>query len=221
VPDGQDKKGLQDTERLKLSLAGKSVEIKRTGNQFNFKVDPLSSEEQSLLRQRALELSDLPVFHGHVEYGYSDEYAGGVDSCPRCQASTKRHYADFIYVTQLGARAILIPAGYFCVACPSVVIALESIRNAVSAGFQFRGIAAVAYQDKNPDYFKYWNNERTTFLLDEKENIFGVMTESMMKQSPLQLPAQGRGGEVTRSQAEKAIRKRKLAKEARKRNRRR
>ena len=94
--------------------------------------EALTDDEKREFYTTVSETSELELHTGHVEHGYSVDAVPTVASCPRCRAMTRQHYANFIYATQIAPRVMFAPAGYFCTACPAVVIDEALIRPGIS-----------------------------------------------------------------------------------------
>lgn len=96
-------------------------------------LDNLKDDEKRAFYSAVSEHSQMDLYAGHVEHGYALDTVSTSASCPRCQAPTQQHYANFIYATQIAPRVMFAPAGYFCTACPTVVIDEGVIRQGISA----------------------------------------------------------------------------------------
>lgn len=185
--------------------------------------DAFGPEAREAIGQEIIQRAGAPLFHGTVEHAYSKRAAGAADQCPRCHAPTQKHCANFIYATDRATRAMLAPAGFFCTACPTVIIDDELIAAGVKPGFKFRGVLGIDDPDKKePNLFHTWNGQKPVYIFDENQQCMGLET---LGANP------GRVGICAGSpwgpapshdhQKQKQKRKRKLAKLARKRNRRR
>lgn len=118
---------------------------------------------------------------------------------------------------------MLAPAGYFCPACPTVIIDEEMISTGMKGGRRFRRVVGIDYgNEKRMDLFRTWNGEKPTYLLGEDEQIMDMATDSELPASDPRaarsrvLPA---GGAEKRKRKRK--RKRKQARHARRTNRKR
>ena len=60
----------------------------------------------SLLRSAATEHASLTFYDGKVQHGYALSGVPTPQRCPRCQAGTRQHYANFIYATQAAPRVM-------------------------------------------------------------------------------------------------------------------
>lgn len=169
----------------------------------------LSDDEKREFYATVSETSQLDLYTGHVEHGYSVDAAATRASCPRCHALTRQQYANFIYATQIAPRVMFAPAGYFCTACPTVVVDDALIRPGVSQRFTYQGVVGLDYEgEKPPDLFKTWNGEPTVYLFDEHENPVGLTTTARLRPKA-----------VTQTKRQ-PDRRRQMAKASRKRNRR-
>jgi hypothetical protein len=101
------------------------------------------------------------------------------------------------------------PAGYFCTACPSVVIDEALLRQGIRQPFTYQGVLGIDHKDKNrPDLFKTWNGSRTIYIFDEDQNPIGLTTTAA-------LPPKG----STKSKRQ-SDRRKQMAKASRRQNRR-
>jgi hypothetical protein len=166
------------------------------------------SESIAALRVTASTVSHLPFFEQHVEHAYALSVVARADQCPRCRAATRQHYAHFIYATTVAPRVMLAPAGYFCPACPTVIVDEEMVRAGITRGFHFRGVLGINHEGKcAPDLFRTWNGRETVYVLDEEQVPQGIR---VLGATP--------GRHVTKR--EQQIKQRsKMAKASRKRNR--
>jgi hypothetical protein len=172
-------------------------------------IEDLSEDERREFHTRVSETSQLELYTGHVEHGYALGAVSTSESCPRCQALTRQQYANFIYATQIAPRVMFAPAGYFCTACPTVVIDEELIRPGISKQFTYQGVVGLDHEgEKRPDFFKTWNGETTVYLFDEHENPVGLTTTARL---------QSKGFTKNKRPSD---RRRQMAKASRKRNRR-
>lgn len=57
--------------------------------------------------------------------------------------------AHFIYVTKTVTRVMLAPAGYFCTACPTVIIDEDVIASGVTEGHPFRTVVGIDYAGRS------------------------------------------------------------------------
>jgi hypothetical protein len=134
--------------------------------------DPEAIEE---LRSTASAVSHLSFFARHVEHAYALSAVARTDQCPRCRAATQQHYAHFIYATTVAPRVMMAPAGYFCTACPTVIIDEEMLRSGMTEGFHFQGVLGVDYEGKRPpDLFRTWNGRPAVYVLDDDQGPQGI-----------------------------------------------
>ena len=147
----------------------------------NVNIDDFSEDEKREFYAKASEYSQLDIHTGHVEHAYAIRTVATSASCPRCQAPTQQQYANFIYATQQAPRVIFAPAGYFCTACPTVVIDEALIRQGVSRPFTYQGVLGIDHKDEQPpDFFKTWNSGKTLYIFDEDQNPIGLSTTSKL-----------------------------------------
>ena len=177
-------------------------------------LDSFSPESQQGLREEIARRSPVPMFDGTMEHSYTKAWAGHTDRCPRCGAATVRKTANFVYATDTAPRAMLAPAGYFCGACPTVIIDEDFIAGAVKPGVTFRRVVAIDDDNgKRLDIFKTWNGKKPVYVLDENEQFAGLETIDPTPRLPAPPTSRSRD-------RKKEKRKKKLAEKARRRNRR-
>jgi hypothetical protein len=129
-------------------------------------LDQFSPGARPLLLGEMAEGSGLPVFDGTVAHGYSVQSVGSHARCPRCQATTRRHMAHFIYAADIAPRVMFAPAGHFCTACPTVIVDEKLIASGVKDGYRFRAVVGVDYVGKKPpDCFQTWNGHSLAYIL--------------------------------------------------------
>lgn len=85
-------------------------------------VDRFSTEDRTAFIKAASEFAEIPLFDGHVEYGYSLEGVADETRCPRCGGGAERRHANFIYMSQKAMRVMYGPVGFFCSKCPTVSV---------------------------------------------------------------------------------------------------
>jgi len=177
--------------------------------------DNLGKEVQQAIWEEIGKKTNLPIYEGRVEHGYSRTAVSQSGQCPRCYAKTQQRYANFIYATDIAPRVMFAPAGFFCTGCPTVIIDEEMIEAGVKKGYTFQGVVGIDYErKKEPDYFRTWNGNDTVYLFDENNNVVGLAAINSKERY------HGASHSLEKNR-EKLKRKRKIAKEARKRNRKR
>jgi hypothetical protein len=188
---------------LKRLVSGKQNDTSLDAT-VRINLEGADNEDLEGLRNTIRDVTGMDYFHGKLTHGYSLEHAGQSDRCPRCNAPTRQQYADFIYLTQIAPRVLTVPAGYFCTKCPTAVVDEKMIREGRTPGFDFRGVLGIQHDEDHAEILKTWNGKPAIFqLTGDEEFLYGGPS----------------GG--TRIRTEKDRRKRKLARESRKRNRRR
>src|SRR4030042_5571122 len=88
---------------------------------FTVDTDNLTREGREAVGSEIGKSSNLPIFGGEVEHGYSRLAVPQTGQCPRCHAGTQQHYANFIYATDVAPRVLFAPPGHFCNKCPTVI----------------------------------------------------------------------------------------------------
>ena len=178
-------------------------------------LDGLSKEEQKIALQEITRGSDIPIHDGDVEHGYSAEKVVNPAKCPRCGAPTELRYADFIYATQKTPRIMMAPVGFFCTQCPTVVVDEELMRRGVSGDFVYRGVIGIECENKKKGGpFKTWNGNETIVFIDEVENTIELLTKGESARSS------HRAAIPSKPKTQKVARRRELARQSRKQNRR-
>lgn len=163
----------------------------------------VASDDDRLLMDALAKASNLDFFKGHVEHGYSLTSVKNEDQCPRCNAPTRRQYANFIYNNQVKPRVLAAPAGYFCTKCNTVIVDEKLMRKGATPGFDYLGTLGLSYDDNRPpDIFSTWNGKPFDFILGEAGDLFS------------------HGNAYSPQRWEKIKRKKQMAKTSRKRNRR-
>jgi hypothetical protein len=170
----------------------------------------MDETEKESLRSLASELSNLTFFEGgHIKHGYSLHSVSNPAQCPRCKASTQQQYANFIYATNVAPRVMLAPAGYFCTKCPTVIVDEDLIQAGIRGKFKYQGVLGLDYEgSKEPDLLQTWNGSKPVYIFDENEVAMGLAT----------LPPSAQQHSI--SKPRKMESRKRMAKESRKRNRR-
>jgi len=176
--------------------------------------DGLEQEAQCAVWDKISKTSDIPVFSGKVEHGYSRQALSQTDLCPRCQAKTEQKYAHFIYATNIETLVMFAPAGFFCPRCPTVIIDEEIIARGVRKEFRFQGVVGLDDpREKKPNPFDTWNGKKVVYVFDEDEHIVGLRTIDSLRDRSTTL-------RKSTNALMKARHKRQMAKISRRRNRR-
>ena len=189
-----------------------NVRLQRKEGMVTIDLDSFSAESHAELTEEIVRRSGFLPFEGSIEHGYSKGFVKETGECPRCQSPTHQYTANFIYATDIACRAMLVPAGFFCQACPTVIVDERMVSTGMKSGYRFRRVVGVDYLGKkDPDYFGTWNGEKPTYILDENEQIM-----DMVLQSDIRKPSSG-----SRYQSRGAAKKAncKQAAKARRRNR--
>ena len=178
-------------------------------------LDGLSEEEQKKALQSITQGSDVPTHNGDVEHGYSLARVSNPAKCPRCAAPAELRYADFIYATQKSPRVLMAPAGYFCTRCPTVTVDEDLLRQGVTGNFVYRGVIGIeSGGEEKGGSFKTWNGKEAVIFFDEVENRMALLTRDELALPP------GRASTPSKQNKRLTTRRREIAKQSRKRNRR-
>jgi len=172
-------------------------------------LDSFGPGAQKRLFGEIARINRLPLFEGSIEHGFSKQAAGSTDKCPRCGAVTRQHNANFVYATDIAPRAMLAPAGYFCSSCPTVIVDEELIAAGMKQGFQYRCVVGIDYGGKKDfEIFRTWNGKKPIYVLDENHQLMDMTAEDELR--PQRSSRHKPSGK----------KKRKMEREARRRNRR-
>ena len=141
-------------------------------------LDQLGDADATAFHEQAAGHAGIPAFVGHVEHGYSKSHVGRTSTCPCCHGATQQRYGNFIYATQITTRVMFAPAGFFCTACPTVVVDEEMIKLGISdRKLKYEGVLGLDYDGKKePDAFRTWNGQETTFILGDVDGYVGITT---------------------------------------------
>jgi len=160
-------------------------------------------------------MSDVPAHNDKVEHGYSLAKVVNSAKCPRCSGPTELRYAEFIYATQKSPRVMAAPAGYFCARCPTVIIDEDLLRQGVTGNFVYHSVIGIECEDKEKGGpFKTWNGRETVVYIDEVENTMRLLMKDELAR-PL-----GHASTPSTQKSQKAARRREIARQSRKQNRR-
>lgn len=206
---------IEPESKVPGSVSGIRTDVSGGSATVTVDLDEFGSETRPLVFDELMEASGLPLFAGTVEHGYAMRSVGSYLRCPRCNAATRQQMAHFIYATDIAPRVMFAPAGYFCTTCPTVIVDEDLIARSMKDGYHFRAVVGVDYAgQKQPDLFRTWNSHDSLYMLDEDGRVMDLVTDSQLH---AELPAARAGasrGFVDRK------RRRKMAQQSRKRNRR-
>jgi len=147
-----------------------SGSIEKTRN-----INVIEPNNVSDLETKASELSGITFYAGRLKHAYSLEFTGANNTCPRCHASTRQHYANWIYATQVAPRVMMAPAGYFCTQCASVIIDEKMIQLGTPKQFRYQGVLGIDYRkSKPPEFFRTWNGKTAIYVFNEKQIPMGI-----------------------------------------------
>lgn len=182
-------------------------------------MDRLNEDEKKRLYQAILTKNGMQLHEERVEHGYSLAKLASAENCPRCLSPTKQKCAYFVYATEAGTRVMMVPAGYFCSQCPTVIIDETLIRAGITGGFHYRGVVGLHHEDEKMDLLKTWNGEKPVFMLNEEEDVIAVITQEMRDYLTRQQPRHLLKPQHSVRKDQKAAHRRALARASRKRNR--
>ena len=197
------------------SVPGIRTEVNGDTAMVTVDLDEFGSETRPLLVKELAHSSGLPIFGGTVDHGYAMQSIGSHLRCPRCNAATRQQMAHFIYATNIAPRVMFAPAGYFCTACPTVIVDENLIATGMKEGYRFRAVMGVDYAgEKEPDFFKTWNGHESIYILDEDGQVMDLATDDQLHFEPLAASA------IAGRDAAARKRRRRMARQSRKKNRR-
>ena len=183
------------------------IKMDREGDILNMNYDNLNEEEREDFQEAIAEKVDVSSYEGEVKHAYALKYVKDPNACPRCQSEVQRHYANFIYATQIAPRVMFAPAGFFCIECPTVIIDHEMIKTGIDKKFKFQGVVGIEYATrKQTDLFETWNGKKTVYIFDENHKVLGLSA------APLKSHSQ--------HSTKKNQKKKQIAKQSRRKNRR-
>lgn len=155
---------------------------------------------------------DLPTYTGKITHAFDSDSdkVKKLNHCPRCKAETRQQYADCIFATADGPEELFLPAGYFCTACATVIMDQALIKNAIDEEIPYRCVIGVGFDPESgkPGLFKTWNGKETLYIVDKQNQITGMETT---KHAP--------SSTKTHNKAKVSSQKKKLARQSRKKNR--
>ncbi|WP_027002529.1 hypothetical protein [Hugenholtzia roseola] len=130
-------------------------------------VTELTAEERRKLIHQWVVSTAIPAYKRRTQFGYSLLRLRQHQNCPRCKAKTNLHYAVFVCATSNSetAQHILAPAGYFCEACPTVIIDEKVLKKGMTGG-RLKNILGIALETETL-IFRGWNGHKTLPLFDQ------------------------------------------------------
>ena len=148
------------------------------GMLISHNADGLSEGDRAAFVAIASEMAQIPLFDGHVEYGYSLDSVKDETQCPRCGGAAERRYANFIYMSQKAMRVMYGPAGFFCSKCPTVSVDETILRTGIAdKRHQYKQVVGIDYGNKkDADYFRKWNGKDLVYIFDEDQNLLDITT---------------------------------------------
>ena len=123
------------------------------------------------------EQNNIPIFKGEAKHAYESGFLGYKDKCPKCDAPTEQMMSNFAYATQEHSRLMSAPAGHFCPDCPTFIIDDDMMRESIdSSKYDYLGVFNIetGYEEKY-SIFESLNGEKPLYILDESENVLGIM----------------------------------------------
>jgi hypothetical protein len=186
--------------------------VRKTRQIAAFDMDTFSPGVQEKLYQKLAEKNGFPIFEGEVRHGYSKADVRSTGVCPRCGAPTRQYCAHFIYATDKATRVMMMPAGFFCSKCPTVIVDEGIIAAGVKNGFTYQGVIGVDFLGrKDPVFFETWNGVKPVYVFDENEECHGMEFGD--------LPVWHSNPQRSPSASQKKKQRRRMAKQSRRRNR--
>jgi hypothetical protein len=199
----------RDTPHSEASIPGIWTEAHGDKTFLKVDLDIVGREAAPSIEREIIDKSGFPLFEGTIEHGYAKRSIGSTRQCPRCGAVTRQCNAHFIYATNIAPRVILVPAGYFCTACPTVIIDEEIIAMGAKEGCRFRAVVGIDHGgNTQPDLFRTWNGEEPVLVLDENQQIMDLVTKAQLHSHEPGIRPRDRNKEKRRRKMERQARKR-------------
>ena len=151
----------------------------KSGNVVSIVKEGEANAQESIpMMETFSEHSDIPIYKGKipVKHGYESNFTKQKDTCPRCGAKTQQMYSNFAYATNQKARLATAAAGFFCTACPTVIIdddIMRMVHGAVQYGYG--GVFTIeSGYEKEPHLFQTMNGEKSLYIFDEDGGSLGL-----------------------------------------------
>ena len=193
--------------RKRAATLRERLQIKSDGQTITLSTENLTAEEQTAFYEAVRQRAGVATFSRKIEHAYGKEYAKQTERCPRCQQETQKQYAEFLYLTDEGVRAMFAPAGYFCSHCPTVIVDEALIRTGITGNYHYQATMGINDATKDePTLFRTWNGGPPMFGLRNLDD--------------LSYDAQSSEPTFSESKYRKLVNKRKMQRASRKRNRR-
>ncbi len=173
--------------------------------------DTMDIEEVTSLKRVFLSEGDFTEYKDTVKHAYTLDFVDNKEVCPRCNAATEQRIANFVYDGGSEIRVMYIPAGYFCLHCPTVIVDIDLIKEGVAQNFRFERLIGIDHEDNDDiDFFSTLNGEAVIFRSEDGQSVFiPELFDIEIQDHGLQ----------NRSSKRKKKHKRKLQKSSRKKNR--
>ncbi|MPZ19450.1 MAG: hypothetical protein GEV06_16260 [Luteitalea sp.] len=207
----------QQADDMEAQRSIPGIRIKASGDNalVTVDLDEIGPEAQPLIMEEMAQQEGLAIFRGSVEHGYAMRAVASHLQCPRCKAQTRQQMANFIYATNIAPRAMFAPAGYFCTACPTVIVDENLIAVGLKEGYRFRAVVGIDYgRERDPDLFRTWNGHEPMYILDEEGRVMDLVTGDQ-RHSTERAHRRHAGRDSTTGK-----RRRRMAQQSRRRNRR-
>lgn len=189
--------------------------MRRNKKGLTVDLDALPPRARASFEEELVAQNKVPLFVGDIKHAYTKAAVGKTDICPLCKSPMENKCAHFIYATNVASRVMLAPAGFFCTRCPTVIVDESILATGMKPGLQFRGVVGINFGGRKEDcLFSTFNGRKPLYILDEERGIMGISITPL----PLGLNNPNPGRALS---AQKKKRKRQLAKQARRRNRKR
>ena len=140
--------------------------FKITKNAMVLNQNEWSINKKASFREFVQSLSGIPVFDGEIAHAYDSISVNDCTCCPHCKSPTRQQYATFSYGTTDEIRKMLVPAGYFCIACPTVVIDQEMIKTASLMNTNYETVLGIEGKDNKIIFFKSWNGKKIKYFYE-------------------------------------------------------
>lgn len=135
--------------------------------------DGLTSEETRQIYEEFESEFQYPNHTETVEHVYTLDFVENTETCPRCSSKTEQRLTNFIYDTDPEIRIMYVPAGYFCLKCPTTIVDLDLIKKGVSKNFTFNKLLGIE-NEEGINFFQSYNGENMVYSTEDLKLLFGA-----------------------------------------------
>ena len=156
----------------RVSINDFDIEAKTKNIQFNDGVVSIDSEdyiseEVAALKKEFSLLLEIPEHKAAVKHAYTSDFIDHEGHCPRCNSSTEQRNANFVYDAGPEVRVMYVPAGYFCLKCPTVFVDIDMIKKGVAKNSHFENLIGIDFENHDDtNFFSTFNGEAVIYTLE-------------------------------------------------------